>query len=121
MSKDSYHRTVLEAGFRAFKPTKVQELSEDDFDEREEFCETVFGKFCNEPSMVNKIVWSDEIEFKLNGLINRQNCCYWAFSNPYEQIPVCNSKKGHMVWCGVTSYGLVGPYFSTNRSTGNPT
>ena len=44
MSKDSYHRAVLEAGFRAFKSIKIQKLSEDDFDKREEFCETLRWK-----------------------------------------------------------------------------
>lgn len=118
MTKDSYHRAVLEAGYRAYKPTKVQELSEDDFDRREVFCETLLEKFSKEPSMINKILWSDESEFKLNGVINRHNCSYWAFSNPHELIPVSNSKQGLMVWCGLTSSGLIGPYFFDNSVTG---
>jgi transposase len=118
MSKDSYHRAVLEAGFRPFKPTILQELREDDFDRREEFCDTLLEKFTKEPSMVNKIVWSDESEFKLNGVINRHNCTYWAFSNPDEQMPVSNSKQGLMVWCGITSYGIIGPYFFDGLVTG---
>ena len=103
MSKSSYHRLVIEAGFRAYHPTQVQELSEDDFDRRVEFCETMLAKFNQNDRLVNKIIWSDESQFMLNGTINRHNCIYWASSNPHEQIPVSNSKLGVMVWCGVTS------------------
>lgn len=68
--------------------------------------------------MINKIIWSDESLFKLSGVINRHNCCYWAYSNPQIQIPVPNSKDGVMVWCGVTSDGIIGPYFFDETVTG---
>lgn len=111
MSASSYYRAVEEAGFRPFKPTTVQELSEDDFDRREEFSVIMVEKFDQNPQLINKIIWSDESDFKLNGVINRHNCCYWAYSNPQEQIPVSNSKQGVMVWLAITSAGLIGPYF----------
>lgn len=57
-------------------------------------------------------------QFKLNGTINRHNCCYWAFSNPQERISVSNSKEGLMVWCGISSKGLIGPYFFEGSVTG---
>ena len=71
MSKSSYHRLVVEAGFRAYHPTQMQELSEDDFDRRVEFCETMLEKFNQNDRLVNKIIWSDESQFMLNGTINR--------------------------------------------------
>ena len=111
ISKSSFHQTVIEAGFRPFKPCTVIELIDDDFDKRVEFCDTMLSIFDKNPGMVNKIIWSDESLFTLNGVINRHNCCYWAYSNEKVQIPVPNSKDGIMVWCGVTSDGLIGPYF----------
>ena len=76
-------------------------------------------KFEENPTLVNKIIWSDESQFTLNGVINRHNCCYWAYSNPHVQIPIPNSKEGIMVWCGMTSGGLIGPYFFDVSVTGD--
>lgn len=120
MHPSSYYRAVEEEGFRSFRPTTVQELSDDDFDRRKKFCGTMLVKFDQNPGLVDKIIWSDESQFTLNGVINRHNCCYWAYSNPDIQIPVSNSKGGVMVWCGLTSAGLIGPYFfdgSVNAET----
>jgi transposase len=111
MNISSYYRAVKETGFHSFKPSQVIALSEDDFDKRIQFCETMLQIFEENNDFVNKIIWSDESEFKLNGVVNRHNCCYWSYSNPHEEISVINSKKGVMVWCGVTSDGLIGPYF----------
>jgi hypothetical protein len=65
--------------------------------------------FNDNPNLVDKIIWSDES--MLNGTVNRHNCCYYAYSNEHRLMPVSNSKDGVMVWCGLTSKGLLGPYF----------
>lgn len=118
MKQSSYYNAVKESGFRPFRPSKVQELSEDDFDRRAQFCETLLGRFSKEPGMIDKILWSDESQFTLNGVINRHNSCYWAYSNPHEIFQVGTSKQGLMVWCGMTSGGLIGPYFFDGSVTG---
>ena len=118
MKQTSYYNAVKESGFRAFRPSKVQELSEDDFDRRAQFCETLLEKFSKERSMIDNILWSDERQFTLNGVINRHNSCYWAYSNPHETFQVGTYKQGLMVWCGMTSGGLIGPYFFDGSVTG---
>ena len=110
MSNISYWRAVEEAGFRPFRPTKVQELSEDGFVKRQEFCETMLALFDENPRLVDIILWSDESKFMLNGTVNRHNCCYYSYSNQHQLLPIINSKDGVMVWCGLTSKG---PTFST--------
>ena len=111
MIRSSYHRSIEEAGLRPFRPTTVQELSDDDFDRRNEFCDTILAEFDLNPGLVDKIIWSDESQFTLKGVIYRHNFCYWAFSNSSIQIPVNNLKDGVMVWFGLTSGGLISPYF----------
>ena len=118
MSKTSFYRAVIKAGYHAYRPTTVQALSDDDFQKRLDFCSTMLAKFDQDTRLVDKILWSDESQFMLNGTVNRHNCCSWAPSNPHEQIPVSNSKLGVMVWCGMTSAGLVGPYFFEDSVTG---
>ena len=50
-----------------------------------------------EPGILDKIIWSDENEFKLNGTINRHNCRYWASTNPHELIPRSQYADGVMI------------------------
>lgn len=70
-----------------------------------------------EPRLLDKIIWSDESHFLLSGTVNRHNCCYWARSNPQVKMPVSESRLGVMVWCGITSGGIIGPYFFDENVT----
>jgi len=44
----------------------VQELSENDFNRRIEFCEQIMQKINEEPAFLSKIVFSDEATFELS-------------------------------------------------------
>ena len=54
---------------------------------------------------------SDEAHFHLNGMVNQQDCCYWAFENLRELFakPLHNPKV--MVWCVVGKVAVIGSYF----------
>lgn len=94
-----------------FRPTTVIELSEDDFERRVQFCNDILVRFDAQPDLIGKVIWSDESEFKLNGTINRHNSCYWSHRNPQVQFPVQHTSNGVMVWAGITSKRVIGPYF----------
>ena len=117
ISRASFQRAIMESGFRPFRPHHVVELSDDDLDRREEFCSTFLAMIEQNPALLDKIIWSDESKFMLSGVINRHNCIYWAYSNPHQTIPVSNSCLGVMVWCGITSSGIIGPYFFDQNVT----
>jgi hypothetical protein len=57
------------------------------------------------------VVISDEAHFHLNGSVNKQNYRYWAMENPRElhQRPLYSPKV--TVWCAVTPFCVIGPYF----------
>jgi transposase len=118
ISKSSFHRSTTELGFRPYRPTTVVELSDDDLDRREEFCSTFLIKLEQEPHLLDKIIWSDESLFRMNGVVNCHNCCYWAPSNPCVQVSIPEESSGVMVWCGLTSSGIIGPYFFDESVTG---
>ncbi|EFN89349.1 hypothetical protein EAI_07838, partial [Harpegnathos saltator] len=61
----------------------VQELSQDDYDRRVEFCDTMMTRFGDNRQFFNWIYFSDEATFELNGSINRQNIRYGADENPH--------------------------------------
>ena len=68
-------------------------------------------------------MWSDEATFKLNGSINRHNCTYWGLEsywglNPHVMVDHHVNSPGITVWCGLSSRGLIGPFFFDATGTG---
>ncbi|EFN86394.1 hypothetical protein EAI_12102, partial [Harpegnathos saltator] len=59
----------------------VQELSDNDFDRRIEFCE-LMERIDEDPNYLSNIVFSDEATSQLNGYVNRHNCRFWSNTNP---------------------------------------
>lgn len=64
--------------------------------------------------LVDRILWSDESTFHLNGNVNRHNSCYWSDTNPHEQIEKEPKSLGLSVWAAISSEGVIGPYFFHN-------
>ena len=54
---------------------------------------------------------SDEAHFRLSEFVNKQSFLYWSATNPIErhERPLHNSKV--TVWCTISSFGIIGPYF----------
>ncbi|GFT93247.1 uncharacterized protein NPIL_698191 [Nephila pilipes] len=76
ISKSSVHRIMKRCQWRSYIPRLVQAFNDDDPDRRVQYCEWYLGR-CNEDAhLPTKIVFSDEVTFKLNGSINSQNCTY---------------------------------------------
>jgi hypothetical protein len=103
---------------KPYHPTLIVNLNEDDFDRRSQFCQLWLEKFQNDPHLVDHIFWSDEARFNRNGVVNRHNCTYCFNENPHIKFNVPNTQEGVMVWCGLTSGGLIGPYFFKETVTG---
>jgi len=60
---------------------------------------------------LNHILMTDEAKFHLCGTANSHNCRCWATENPRDihQKPLHSAKV--IFWCGVGSFGVIGPYF----------
>jgi hypothetical protein len=60
-------------------------------------------------------VWRDQVtdktHFHLSGSVNKHDYSYWAPENSQEfhQTALHNDKL--TVWCGIMSFGLLGPHF----------
>ncbi|CAK1579984.1 unnamed protein product [Parnassius mnemosyne] len=63
-----------------------------------------------------KVIFSDEAHFHLDGFVNTQNCRIWDSENPHA----IHEKQMHpqrvTVWCGFWSGGVIGPYFFENEA-----
>ena len=58
---------------------------------------------------------NDEAHFHLSGVVNKQNFRYLSATNPIElhERPLHSSKV--TVWCTISSFGIIGPYFFENE------
>lgn len=105
-NNSTVHRIIRKyLHFHCYKIVVVQEMKPNDPAKRVEFWRKIcFRSF-------NSIWFSDELNFHINGHVNKQNCRYWASDNPLElhQKPLHSPKV--VVWAAVSSQGIIGPYF----------
>jgi hypothetical protein len=86
-------------------------MIEDDPDHRLEFCGWIQRKVGEDAHFLGMIVSTDEVTFKLNGIVNRHNCVYLFSENPNVHVDKAVNLPGLSVCYGVSSRGVVGPFF----------
>jgi hypothetical protein len=90
-------------------------LNEDDPDRRCEFASIILNMLAEDSSLLDRIVWTDEAIFKLNGHVNRHNCVHYATENPHAIITQEMNTPGITVWAGIWLGGIIGPFFFHNN------
>jgi hypothetical protein len=97
--------------FHQFKIQIVQELIPRDLKQWVQFCRNLLQMVDANPQFFNHLIMTDEAHFHLNGYVNKQNFRYWAPENPclLHQAPLHSEKV--TLWCGVSAFGILGPYF----------
>ena len=100
----------------SFKIQVVQQLLPHDLKQRSECCRKLLQMIDRMPQFLDHLIMSDEAHFHLNGNVNKQNFRYWAAENPHmlHQKPMYSEKV--TVWCGVSAFGVLGPYFFENAT-----
>jgi len=96
--------------FHPYKIAIVQELNDRDMANRRISSEQLL-EMLNDDGIINTVLMTDEPHFHLSGYVNKQNYRYWAPENPQElhQHPLHSERL--TVWCGIASFGVLGPYF----------
>ena len=117
ISRSSLQRIMKDLNLKPYKPKLLQALTEDDPDRRLEFCEWILDSTKKDPTLLDQILWTDEAIFKTNGRINRHNCVYWSDTNPHIIIEQELNVPQVVVWGGIWSNGVVGPYFFEGNVT----
>jgi hypothetical protein len=103
----------MELHFHPFKIEMVQELLLHDLNIAEGLLHQVIGNDGHTTAILSKIT-SDEAHSHLSGYVNKQNFGYWAEETPrlLHQSPFHSQKV--TVWCGLSSFGILGhPFFKT--------
>ena len=96
--------------FHPYKTAIVQELNDRDMANRRISSEQLL-EMLNDDGVINTLLMTDEAHFHLSGYVNKRNFHYWAPENPQElhQRPLHSERL--TVWCGIASFGVLGPYF----------
>lgn len=118
ISRRSLQRMMHKLKLKPFIPRLVQSLTEDDPDRRLQFCELLLNQAANEEGFLEKLFWTDEAMFKLNGHVNKHNAVYWSDTNPHLTISNELNSPGVLVWGGISAHGLIGPFFFEGNITG---
>ena len=115
----SVHTILKLAKYYPYKISLVQELNEDDYDRRTEFCELMSNRILENRNIVYNICFSDECTFALTGAVNKHNCRYWSNENPhlYREDHTQRPQKLN-VWAGILGNSIIGPIFINETLTG---
>ena len=96
----------------------IHALHDEDADGRVEFSKIFFDLMCNDENFQDKIWWSDEACFKLNGHIKCHNCTNWSQENPHVILEREINVPGINVWAAMSCNGIIGPFFFDASVTG---
>lgn len=111
VSKQSVGNLLRKTKFHPYRIQSTQELSDDDFDRRAQFCE-VMQERCNEDdTFSSRILFTDEATFYLNGSVHRHNCRFWSTANPHwvQTVHTQHPEKLN-VWLGTIGHHIIGPF-----------
>jgi hypothetical protein len=74
-------------------------------------CNTVAERLIGMLSVDVILLMTEEAHFYLSGCVNEQSFRYWAEENPHQLYHLPPHSARVAFWCGVTNFGVMGPYF----------
>ena len=104
---------ILQSELRPFpyKIQVVQKLEPHDYNSHMEMCETLLDHFQRDPSILEQMWFSNEALFPLSSHVNRHNTLIWGFHNPVQIHEHERNMPMLIVWCAISSAGLIGTFF----------
>lgn len=88
----------------------LQALTPIDKVSRFEFC-TQMQQFMDEDGFCEKLVFSDEATFFVNGKVNKHNVRIWGTENPRVIVQHIRDSPKVSVFCAVSQFKVYGPFF----------
>lgn len=113
LDKSSLLRYCHQEGYRAWKPTFCQFLSEDDKALRVQACEELVSSIS--PEEQRNFFFSDECAVYGGGKL--KNAVLWSKENPHYHQQVQQHPPMVMIWGAISHDHLIGPFFIEGRMT----
>lgn len=107
--RTTMQRIITDLDYRPYRPHLLLDLSDEHRLQRVSFCETFLAKVKSDHQFLPNVWFSDECRFALDKVVNKQDCIYYAKENPHYSITISHSRKSLMVWCAISSSGIIGP------------
>ena len=105
------HRIISEhLSLKPYKVQFVQELYEEDMQDRVEMCKTLIPML-EDNQIQQNLFFSEEAILYLNELVNKHNVRYWSDTNPHVTIETVMKYPKLNVLCAMSKNQLVEPYF----------
>lgn len=101
--------------FKAYKLTLVQALTENDKQLRTVFSVNML-EFLENDDFGDRIVFSDEATFHMNGRVNRHNVRIWGSEHPRQIIEHVRDSPKLNVFAAICRRKLYGPFFFAERT-----
>lgn len=112
LSQSSVWKTLKRERMHPYHYSPVQELIPPDCPKRMDFCNWLIGSCGNDPSFLEKILWTDESQFTKNGVFNYHNEHQWSRNNPHAiRVESSQHRFSVNVWAGILGNRIVGPHF----------
>lgn len=112
ISMSSCHKALRLERYKSYKIRSVQKSLPSDYLPRMEFCELWMNKVNENENILNKILFTDESTFFVDGKVHKQNKRVWARENPYKiQETHTQWPEKVNVWVGILGNNLLGPFF----------
>ena len=108
VSKTTVHK-ILRNTLHLFpyKLQRLQSLEESDRPKRVEFAEWLLAH----REIIPDILWSDEANFSLDGIVNTHNCRIWSLVRPDECLTESLHSPKQCVWMGCSARFGIQPFF----------
>ena len=108
------YRTVQRAlrnhiDFFPYKVQSMQSLTSQNFASRLAFARMIKTKIDRREININRVWFSDEAHFYLNGYVNKQNYRFWGSENPNVAVSRTLHPQRLTVWAALCAEGIIGP------------
>ncbi|XP_025017224.1 histone-lysine N-methyltransferase SETMAR-like [Tetranychus urticae] len=119
MSKSTVHRIVrLDLGLFPYKIQVHQPLTDSSIVRRFNFANEMLTMIEDGTIDINKIIFTDECHFHLQGYVNKQNWRHWGSEKPdFSRIKPLHPQRV-TVFAGIHAGGIIGPYCFPESVTG---
>lgn len=94
-----------------YKLQVVQQLEDGDYTARIEFAQWCLQNIQGDSSFLNRVIYSDECVFHVDGKVNKHNVRIWGTENPHERREVARDSEKVTVWCAMSANQVFGPYY----------
>lgn len=113
------HEILKMHNYHPFKFLPVQGLTENNIQQRLEFCLNISRRLHGNADFLNKIFFTDEATFTTSGMYNRKNKHFWSSTNPHKFQEVKTQGRSSVnVWCGLFAGKIFGPLIFRGSLTG---